>query len=174
MRRDLAEHMSAYACCRGGFMSLSMTPFPELRSGLSLQRITSQALPSESQEWYHYCCECFLKPLKSSTVVENSAGRHAVSLHRATCEVITSEVSGRELYHPTTRVASVQRWRGIYGYPNSQFFSRFKVIDFLKIGSLGDKARLKSHRTGWPSVPNSSVALFVQSLSHVSLQPHGL
>ena len=44
--------------------------------------------------------ECFLKPLTSSTMVENSAGRYAVSLHRATCEVITTELpwwlSGKE------------------------------------------------------------------------------
>lgn len=136
MRRQLAEHMSAYACCRGGFMSLSTTPFLELRSGLSLQRITNQALPSESQEWYHYCCECFLKPLKSSAVVENSAGRLAVSLHREACGVTTTEVNSRHLYYPTTRVASVQRWRGIYGCTNSQFFFTFKVIDFWKGGFI--------------------------------------
>ena len=104
MRRELAEHLSAYSCCRGGFMSLSMTPFPELRSGLSLQRITNEALPSESQEWYHYCCGCFLKPLESSTVVENSAGGFAVSPHRATCEGKTTEVNSGDLHHPTTRL----------------------------------------------------------------------
>ena len=89
---------------------------------------------------------------------ENSGRRFAVSLHRAACEVITAEANSGNLYHPNTRVGSVQWWGGIYGYTNSQFFFTFKVIDFEKAGSLGDKGRLKSHQTGWPSAPNSSDA----------------